>query len=94
MVMTHESVEYLLANGQDLLQNPNTPEAEKNKVRKDIANLVEQWESLSNTVNNRMQRYCDISRNNVAIVGSAVQSTQKHSFGSVTSLNDIDRILR
>jgi hypothetical protein len=57
MVMTHESVEYLLANGQDLLQNVNTPEAEKNKLRKDIANLVERWESLSNTVNNRMQRY-------------------------------------
>ena len=56
MVETHESVEYLLTNGQDLLQNTNTPEAEKNKLRKDIANLVEQWESLSNTVNNRMQR--------------------------------------
>ena len=56
MVMTHESVEYLLKNGQELLQNTNTPEAEKNKLRKDIANLVERWESLSNTVNNRMQR--------------------------------------
>ena len=72
MVMTHESVEYLLANGQDLLQNANTPEAEKNKVRKDIANLVEQWESLSNTVNNRMQRYCDMSRNTSPL--SVVQS--------------------
>jgi hypothetical protein len=56
MVMTHESVEYLLENGQNLLQNANTPEGEKNKLRKDIANLVERWESLSNTVNSRMQR--------------------------------------
>ena len=56
MVMTHETVEFLLANGQELLQNVNTPEAEKNKLRKDIANLVERWESLSNTVNNRIQR--------------------------------------
>ncbi len=54
--MTHENVEYLLANGQHLLQNVNTPEAEKNKLRKDIGNLVERWESLSNTVNSRMQR--------------------------------------
>ena len=79
MVETHESVEYLLTNGQDLLQNTNTPEAEKNKLRKDIANLVEQWESLSNTVNNRMQRYYDICLTNVVIVGCAVKSTQKHS---------------
>ena len=54
--MTHENVEYLLANGQELLQNVNTPETEKNKLRKDIGNLVERWESLSNTVNNRLQR--------------------------------------
>ena len=56
MVTTHETVEYLLNNGQELLQNKNTPEAEKNKLRKDIANLVQRWESLSDPVNNRMQR--------------------------------------
>lgn len=54
--MNHETVEYLLKNGQDVLQNVNTPEAEKNKLRKDIANLVEQWENLSNTVNKRIER--------------------------------------
>ncbi|XP_028414134.1 dystrophin-like isoform X2 [Dendronephthya gigantea] len=62
MVMTHEKVEYLLANGQELLQNVNTPEAEKNKLRKDIGNLVERWESLSNTVNNRLQRLADMEK--------------------------------
>lgn len=58
MVMTHETVEYLLNNGQELLQNADTPEPEKNKLRKDIANLVERWENLSEPVNNRLQRYC------------------------------------
>lgn len=61
--MTHETVEYLLSNGQELLQNANTPEAEKNKLRKDIANLVERWENLSEPVNNRLQRYCSSDDN-------------------------------
>ena len=54
--MTHETVEYLLSSGEELLQNPNTPEPEKSKLRKDIANLVERWETLSSPVNNRLQR--------------------------------------
>lgn len=52
-----ESVEYLLVSGEEAIKNPVTPKPDKNRLKKDIANLLERWESFNHIVNSRLQRY-------------------------------------
>ncbi|XP_046848609.1 utrophin-like isoform X4 [Xenia sp. Carnegie-2017] len=58
----HESVEYLLVSGEEAIKNPVTPKPDKNKLKKDIANLLERWESFNHIVNSRLQRLEDMKK--------------------------------